>query len=215
MDIDKFFNYKILFITMDRMCTALLMIFAWYVYGLLLKKDPKKIKYVPHTMLISTGIYLFAISIFRIQGTLGYSFAIPFIGVGLFLEYKAKNDYRGIRVLELINNQNNWNKVQIYFFPKDFSDKELVIIEKKLKEIFDEIINKFDYNKIGSLFLWIKKKKFKNSIRIVNVWDRIDEGNFNEVIEFYNGYSQVEDSEIEIINDHVKKVELNISIGKE
>lgn len=191
-------------------CTLMLTVYSSYFY--LKKRNPKKLIYISNILFMLSIIYIIINISLTVREQEVYIFIIPFLVVAVILRNKFKNDMRGIKVLNLINSQKNWDKKEEYFFPKDFTDEEINIVEDKLESIFNEINNNFGEIIIGGLFIWIKKKRNVKIIRIINILD-IDKKEEIEVLKtIYSKVSEENYGEIKMEEGITNKLELNIII---
>lgn len=197
---------------MYEILTCILMLSIYYSYSYIKKRSPEKLHYISKIVLILAMIYIVINITLKIREQDVYIFTIPFIVVGFILRNKSKNDIRGIEVLKIINSQKNWDKKEEYFFPKDFTDEELKVIESKLKDIFNEINNNFGDKNIGGLFIWIKKKKNAKTIRIINVLDVDKKEEIIILKKIYNKISRGNYGEVDLEEGLTNKLELNIII---
>ncbi|WP_138990660.1 hypothetical protein [Clostridium arbusti] len=135
--------------------------------------------------------------------------------ISIFMLFRAKHDNRGNNVNNLINTQNMWKKIHVYFFPQEFSDKELEIINNKFQEVFQILKNKKYTAKIGVLFIWIKRDKNKISIKLINQLDYSCDGISEDIIKIYKNIKEFTNSNLDIKGGKDKKIELILEFGRQ
>lgn len=212
MNIAEFFKIRFGPFDMYEICMTTLMIIGYSSYTLIKNKNPKNVKYIPNIMIIVAIIYILINLFLGVRDQDVYIFSIPFIVVGLVIRNRAKHDLRGIKSLNIINSQKNWEKKEVYFFPKDFTNEELTKIENQLNNIFICIEETFGNDNVGGLFIWIKKKRQVNSIKIVNVLSLDDKWKLNKLECIYKKIAADNYGEVNIKEKITSNIELNIVV---
>ncbi|MBK1811514.1 hypothetical protein JHL18_12870 [Clostridium sp. YIM B02505] len=98
---------------------------------------------------------------------------------------RAKHDNRGKNISAIISNNSLWRKKHIYFFPQEFNNEELEIIEEKVQKVFGILEGQRFEKKVGDIFIWIKKRRGKTTIRLVNQLDYSCDDIVYDIINMY------------------------------
>lgn len=197
---------------MYEICMTLLMIIVYSSYTIIKNNNPRNVKYIPNIMITLTITYIIINLFLKVRDRDVYIFSIPFIIVGLVIKSRAKHDLRAEKSLNIINSQKNWEIKEVYFFPKDFTNEELTNIESHLNNIFNCIEDDFGYDNIGGLFIWIKKKRQVNSIRIVNVLSLDEKEKLDKLEYIYKKIATDNYGEVNIKDKITANIELNIIV---
>ncbi|MDV4152030.1 hypothetical protein R0131_14470 [Clostridium sp. AL.422] len=132
--------------------------------------------------------------------------------ITLILFFKSKQDIRAIKITELINSQDIWEHKEYIFNAKDFTDEEINIVEKVLKDIFYEVNKNLGYRKLGRQDIYIRKNKIAKSIRIVNILYYDNKQDINLLTSIYERVAKENYGEVNIKEGFITEVELRIII---
>lgn len=175
----------------------------------------KRVQYLPLFLIINIivfSVFLFLLIKYDKGNDRLKSGCLSIILVCIFMLYRAKHDKRGKFINDIIFNQNIWEKTHIYFFPQEFNNQELKIIEIKLKQILDILNSRQFDKKAGVAFLWIKKSRNIITIRLVNQLNYKCEDISENIIFAYENIKNTFNSTLNIRGEIDKKIELHFEI---
>ena len=189
-----------------RILDLILVTLTYAAYKVVKKYKIKLIRFVMFSSSIIYFITFFYLELSKSSNdyikTISFILAI----ISLIVFYKSKQDIRGNKIIELINNQNIWENKECIFKPKDFTDKEINSAKKVLEDIFYEINKKLGYRKIGKQTISIKKNQNANILYNDN------EKELNLIKDIYNEFAKKYYGEVNIKNGFIPEIELRILI---
>lgn len=208
-------NMKIFDVNVYFFVALIVVIFIYIIYDFLKKYRVNYLKPMLLINIIIFSIILFLLIRYDVKEDKIKRACLSIILISIFMLFRAKHDKRGHNVNNLINTQNMWEKIYVYFFPQEFSNKELEIINNKFEEIFHIFRNKKYESKIGVLFIWIKRDKNKISIKLINQLDYSCDDISEDIIETYKNIKEFTNSNLYIKGGKDKKIELILEFGRQ
>jgi len=201
-------DIQILGIGIHYIITFFIMITTYSLYEWVKKN---KIQYLRRMLLIITFIFsalLSCLIIYDINDDKLKSSCFAVIIVCIVNFFRAKHDQRGYGVWSIIDKQKYWRKKHTYFFPKDFNNEELEMIKRNLNSFFCEFEGNVYKEKIGDLFIWIKKKDRKIRIKLVNQLDFYCDVYLEDIISRYNNVKNELNAKLIVTGEKDAKIEL-------
>lgn len=186
------------------------------IYSLYNWISKNKITYLQIFLLFNAIIFTILILLLIVNGVdedIMKSGRFSSILLSIILLFKSKHELRGYKIIDLINKYDIWDKKHIYFFPKDFNDIEIDIIEKEFQDYFYYFTDYNYENKLGELYIWIKKKNNKINIKIVNQFDHYSEIVTEDIVDRYKHIEKLKNGKLKCLSKKYIKVELNLEIN--
>ena len=163
-------------------------------------------------ILLISAIILAFLNINNVEDDVIKSRCIVFIIISIVLFFRSRHDKRGYCITKYLRNIPYFKNKQIYFFPKDFSNEEIDKVNVAVNKIFSYYDKLDSNNKLGNLYIWIKKKNKRINIRIIHQLDY----NSNDYSQYIiNLFSKIEKElicEFNIVDSIDSKFELIIKL---
>lgn len=130
----------------------------------------------------------------------------------LFRAYTLRDDIRGSKIIELINLQKCWENKEYIFRPKDFTNEELIIIEKVVRNIFYHVNSNLGFRELGKQTVYIKKNQNAKSIRIVNILYSDKTEDLERIKSIYSKFAKENYGEVNLKEGFIPEIELRIVV---